>query len=177
MVAPALSAAVSVEEETRRQTLLAQVVAYYHQTLLNEPEALTYLEKRRLNHPELVSLFKLGYANRTLGYRLPEKKIKAGAEVRAQLQAVGVLRSNGHEHLRGSLVVPVISPDGVVGKLYGRKIGDVRASKTALHLYLPDAHRGVWNEAALMVSKSIILCESLIDALSFWAVGQRHVTV
>lgn len=102
----------SVEEETRRQTLLAQVVAYYHQTLLNEPEALTYLEKRRLNHPELVSLFKLGYANRTLGYRLPEKKIKAGAEVRAQLQAVGVLRSNGHEHLRGSLVVPVISPDG-----------------------------------------------------------------
>ncbi|WP_387696325.1 hypothetical protein, partial [Photorhabdus sp. RM157S] len=35
------------------------------------PEALAYLEKRRLNHPELVAQFKLGFANRTLAYRLP----------------------------------------------------------------------------------------------------------
>ncbi|MDE9545661.1 toprim domain-containing protein, partial [Xenorhabdus bovienii] len=38
------------------------------------------------------------------------------------------------------------------------------------------AHGGVWNEAALMASKSLILCESLIDALSFWVSGYRHVT-
>ena len=28
-------------------------------TLLNAPEAVAYLEKRRLNHPELVAAFKL----------------------------------------------------------------------------------------------------------------------
>lgn len=38
------------------------MVDYYHQNLLNSPEALTWLEKRGLNHPELVSRFKLGYA-------------------------------------------------------------------------------------------------------------------
>ncbi|MDC9591765.1 toprim domain-containing protein, partial [Xenorhabdus sp. XENO-10] len=35
---------------------------------------------------------------------------------------------------------------------------------------------GIWNEAALMASKSLILCESLIDALSFWVAGHRNVT-
>ena len=35
---------------------------------------------------------------------------------------------------------------------------------------------GVWNEEALAASKEIILCESLIDALSFWSAGFRNVT-
>jgi DNA primase len=43
-------------------------------------------------------------------------------------------------------------------------------------LYLPGPHRGVWNEAALVTSKEIILCEALIDALTFWCAGYRHVT-
>ncbi|MBD2800789.1 toprim domain-containing protein, partial [Xenorhabdus sp. M] len=33
-----------------------------------------------------------------------------------------------------------------------------------------------WNEAGLAGSASVILCESLIDALSFWCAGYRHVT-
>ncbi|MBD2806548.1 toprim domain-containing protein, partial [Xenorhabdus sp. ZM] len=135
-----------------------------------------YLKKRRLDHPELVSHFKLGFANRTLGYRLPEKKLKAGAEIRAQLQAVGLLRESGHEHFSGSLVVPVIGSDGQVLELYGRKITDRLRAGTPLHLYLPGAHGGVWNEAGLAGSASVILCESLIDAMSFWCAGYRQVT-
>ena len=41
---------------------------------------------------------------------------------------------------------------------------------------MPGPHRGVWNEAALASSKEIILCESLIDALTFWCAGFRNVT-
>ncbi|MGA2436506.1 MAG: toprim domain-containing protein, partial [Bryobacteraceae bacterium] len=37
-------------------------------------------------------------------------------------------------------------------------------------------HRGVWNEEALIASKEIILCESIIDALTFWCAGFRNVT-
>jgi hypothetical protein len=43
-------------------------------------------------------------------------------------------------------------------------------------MYLPGPHRGVWNEQALMASKEIILCEALIDALTFWCAGFRNVT-
>ncbi|KFF70599.1 DNA primase [Pectobacterium brasiliense] len=165
-----------IANEQERQALLHRVTEFYHHTLLNAPEAIDYLEKRRLNHPELVAQFRLGFANRTLGYRLPSSKLKDGATVRSQLQAIGVMRSSGHEHLAGSLVVPVIDMHGQVRELYGRKVGDRLRAGTPNHLYLPGPHGGVWNESALVASKSVILCESLIDAMSFWVAGYRNVT-
>ncbi|MCC8422924.1 CHC2 zinc finger domain-containing protein [Photorhabdus thracensis] len=167
---------VLAEDEAGRQALLSRVVEFYHHTLLNAPEAVAYLEKRRLHHPELVAGFKLGFANRTLAYRLPEKQLKAGAAIRARLQAVGLMRESGHEHFSGSLVVPVLDSHGQVQEIYGRKITQRLRAGTPKHLYLPGEHRGVWNEAAMIASKSLILCESLIDAMSFWVAGYRNVT-
>jgi hypothetical protein len=92
-----------------------------------------------------------------------------------------VLRESGHEHLRGSLVVPTHAVDAATGastvaNLYGRKIrGDLRAG-TAEHLYLPGPHRGVFNRAGIMGADEVILTEALIDALTFWCAGHRHVT-
>jgi hypothetical protein len=43
-------------------------------------------------------------------------------------------------------------------------------------MYLPGPHRGIFNWEVLRVSKSIILCEALIDALTFWCHGFRNVT-
>ena len=88
------------------QEILRQVVGFYHETLKQSPEALRYLESRGLTHPEMIEHFKLGFANRTLGYRLPEKNRKAGAEMRGRLQKLGILRESGHEHFNGSLVIP-----------------------------------------------------------------------
>ncbi|RRO01195.1 CHC2 zinc finger domain-containing protein, partial [Pectobacterium aquaticum] len=122
-----------IADEQERQALLHRVTDFYHHTLLNAPEAIAYLEKRRLNHPELVAQFRLGFANRTLGYRLPSSKLKDGATVRSQLQAIGVLRSSGHEHLAGSIVVPVINLSGQVQELYGRKVGDRLRAGTPNH--------------------------------------------
>ena len=92
--------------------LLGEVVGYYHTVLKQTPEALAYLERRGLVHGELIETFRLGYADRTLGYRLPAANRKSGAEVRGRLQALGVLRESGHEHLRGSLVIPILAPTG-----------------------------------------------------------------
>ncbi|MEJ2423566.1 MAG: CHC2 zinc finger domain-containing protein [Candidatus Thiodiazotropha sp.] len=69
------------------QALLRQVVDYYHEALKNDAEGLAYLDRRGLS-AEAVDYFKLGLANRTLGYRLPEKTRKAGAEIRGRLQAL-----------------------------------------------------------------------------------------
>ena len=62
------------------QALLDQVVGYYHQTLKQSPEALAYLKARGIDHPEAIDGFKLGFANRTLGLRLPDKRRKEGAD-------------------------------------------------------------------------------------------------
>ena len=158
------------------QLLLNQVIGYYHETLKQSPEALAYLAKRGLNSSELIERFKLGYANRTLSLRLPLKNRQAGEAIRTQLQRIGLLRDSGHEHFNGALVVPVFDEQNNVVEVYGRKIRDDLRPGTAYHLYLPGPHRGVWNLDAVKVSKEIILCEALIDAMTFWAAGYRHVT-
>ena len=56
-------------------------------------------------------------------------------------------------------------------EMYGRKITPNLRAGTPDHTYLPGPHRGVWNKEALLASKDVILCEALIDALTFWVAG------
>lgn len=164
------------ERSASEEVLMREVVDYYHETLKHSPEALGYLEKRGLRSSEMLERFRLGFANRTLGYRLPQKNRAVGAELRGQLSKLGVFRENGREHLRGSIVIPVFDEQGRVTELYGRKVNDHLRAGTPKHLYLPGPHQGVWNREAFASSKEIILCESLIDALTFWCAGFRNVT-
>jgi DNA primase catalytic core len=166
---PPLSAAGDAE-------LLGEVAGYYTRTLKATPEALDYLAKRGLAHAEIIDTFGLGFADRTLAYRLPGANRKAGADVRGQLQRMGVLRESGHEHLRGSLVVPIRDGAGRIVNLYGRKIRDNLRKGTPDHLYLPGPHRGVFNLGALAASEELILAEAVIDAMTFWVAGYRNVT-
>ena len=150
--------------------------SYYTETLKKSPDALKYLEARGLKSSEMIDRFQMGFANRTLGYGLPDKNRVAGAEMRGRLQKLGIYRESGHEHFNGAVVIPIFNREGEVVEMYGRKITPGLREGTPLHLYLPGPHRGVWNEEALTVSREIILCEALIDALTFWCAGFRQVT-
>jgi DNA primase len=176
-----LRAAQSFSLAAGDQVLLDQVIEFYHETLLASPEALAYLDSRGLGKMELIERFKLGYANRTLAYRLAPKAFKAGAELRTALQRVGILRESGHEHLNGSIVVPLFgeaseaSARPVVGA-YGRKVNQQLRPGTPKHLYLPGPHRGVFNREGIEGQSEVILCEALFDAMTFWCAGYRNVT-
>ena len=163
-----------VELDAGEQELLNQVIDYYHETLLASPEALAYLDKRGLGDREMIERHRLGFANRTLGLRLPAARVKAGAEIRTRLQKTGVLRESGHEHFNGCLVAPVFDEVGNVLEVYGRKITE--GVNPPLHLYLPGPHLGVWNERGLQGVREVILTEALIDAMTFWCAGFRNVT-
>jgi DNA primase catalytic core len=124
---------------------------------------------------------------------------------RASLQRLGLLRQTGHEHFNGSLVVPLFDEAGVSGnvvEVYGRKLrDDLRQDNTqygSKHLYLRNTHedvdakryRGVFNLAGVQAAGQhhnvdalpgcnrgeVILCEALIDAMTFWCAGFRQVT-
>jgi DNA primase catalytic core len=167
---------VDSDQSVESQVLLNRVIDFYHETLKQNPEALEYLKKRGLKNSEMIDHFKLGLANRTLCYRLPDKGRKSGDELRGKLQEGGILRESGHEHFSGSLVIPIYDETGNVVEIYGRKISHKLRKGTLCHLYLPGPHRGVWNFSCLAASKEIILCEALIDALTFWCYGFRNVT-
>jgi DNA primase len=164
---------VAVTPDADDRALLRDVVRYYHETLKQSPEALAYLEERGLRSAEMTERFQLGFANRTLAYRLPAR---GRTKMRERLQRLGILRESGHEHFNGCVVIPVVDEHGEVTEIYGRKITPNLRKGTPLHLYLPGPHRGVWNLEALTASKEIILCEALLDALTFWCAGFRNVT-
>jgi DNA primase catalytic core len=169
---PRLPAPVAYDADD--QTLLTQVIDYYHERLMQTPAALAYLEKRGIRSEETIKTFRLGFADRTLGLRLPQKNRQTGAAIRERLEKLGVYRESGHEHLNGCLVVPILGPDGAILGAYGRKI--IENQSTGIkHLYLPGPHRGLWN-VGILGSREVILCEALIDALTFWTHGHRNVT-
>lgn len=151
--------------------LLGQVVAYYHQRLKETPTARAYLASRGLDNDELLDRFQIGFADRTLGLRLPNKNRAEGERLRSRLIQLGLWRESGHEHFNGCIVVPFPDQAGKVVSFYGRRAqrGDLK------HLYLPGPHRGLFNPACFQ-EQEIILCEAVLDALTFWVNGFRNVT-
>lgn len=151
--------------------LFNQVVAYYHERLKQSAPARAYLASRGLDNDELIDRFQIGFADRTLGLRLPESNRQEGDTLRSRLAQLGLWRASGHEHFNGCITVPLHDERGHVVSLYGRRAqrGEMK------HLYPPGPHRGLLNREALQ-SDEIILCEAVFDALTFWANGFRNVT-
>lgn len=180
-----------VDLDTDGQALLRQVTDFYHRNLLDSPEAQAWLVHRGLTHPELVSHFRLGFAGAhgisgEAGL-LPSTASKEGRRLRERLAALGVLREQTRQdHFRGCVTIPVegwsesaiVAHRGRMLQLYGRRtLVDSQIKKgSAKHLYLPSPLCGVWNEAAMQNASDLILCESLIDAMTFWCAGLRNVT-
>jgi len=177
---PKLPCPLSIDAEGAE--LLGQVVDYYHGRLSTAEgrAALDYLAGRGLDDERLVETFRIGLCDRTLGLCVPNSQRKDGAAIRDRLKALGVYRANGREHLRGCLTVPIYSPpqadQGAASccQIYGRRI-DPKAPKDRRHLYLARPLAGVFNADALK-QREIILCESIIDALTFWRHGMEAVT-
>ncbi len=159
--------------------LLAVVAGYYHAALKDSAEATAYLHKRGITHPGVAVHFNIGYSDRSLGTKLPSKDGKAGRELRARLERLGVFRESGHEHFRGSITVPILAADGTgrVTDLYGRKVLGAQLRKgTPLDTHLNDERRGVFNVGAFGAANEVVLCTSVFDALTFWTHGYRNAT-
>jgi DNA primase len=166
-----------LDAEADDTTLFSQVVSYYHERLKQTPTARAYLASRGLDDEQLIEHFQIGFADRSLGLRLPEKNRMEGERLRSRLTQLGLWRESGHEHFNGCIVVPLREcvphgpPDGTIVSLYGR-----RAQKGEMkHLYPPGPHRGLFNRECLN-QPEIILCEAVLDALTFWVNGFKNVT-
>ena len=161
-------------------TLLGQVADYYHERLKSQGEdttARSYLAWRGLNSNPLIEHFQIGYADRTLGLRLPGNARQDGEQLRSRLTQLGVWRETGHEHFNGCIVVPLHDERGRVVGFYGRRAKRCAMHGEVLHLYPPGPHRGLFNRRCLLSpANEIILCEAILDAMSFWVNGFRNVT-
>ena len=79
------------------------------------------MRSRGLDSDELIARFQLGFADRTLGLRLPDSNRNEGETLRSRLAQLGLWRASGHEHFNGCVVVPLRDAAGNVVSLYGRR--------------------------------------------------------
>ncbi len=154
--------------EANDQAILDAYAEHCHELFKRSPEAQEYVKKRGLDSPEMAKRFRFGYEDGTLGQRVPREH-----PVRERLKSLGLLRESGRAHFTGSVVIPTIDLSGNVTGIYGRKTDDGTGTK---HLYLAGKDGDVFNAAAFVDSKEIVLCESRLDALSFWQNEIRNVT-
>jgi DNA primase catalytic core len=165
-----------LDAEADDATLFSQVVSYYHERLKQTPTARAYLASRGLDDDRLIEHFQIGFADRSLGLRLPEKNRKEGERLRSRLTQLGLWRESGHEHFNGCIVAPLLDEQGHVVSFYGRRASRPAATRGELrHLYPPGPHRGLFNRECLQ-QPEIILCEAVLDALTFWVNGFKNVT-
>ena len=163
--------------------LLREAAGYYASRLELSPLAQDYLRRRGLWDLDLVRRYQLGFADRTIGLSIGKSASQRNTRLREQLASAGLMRESGHEHFTGCVVAPILGePDGdnirqVLG-MYGRRVNPCTRPGQVPHLYLKGAHRGVFNAEAVRSSgaDTVILCEAILDALTFVRWGWESVT-
>ncbi len=167
----------SIPLDPGAQKELRNVLTCYRRTLQRTPEALEYLESRGLMHPDLIEKFHVGYADGSLLDLIPAPPSREGRYLRDQFTACGILRHKNnqyHEHMRGRIVVPFIDETGLIHQMYGRRI--TRTGSSPAHLYLPFQKSSCVFHAEAFTAETLIVCEGVLDALSFFCAGMPHVT-
>ena len=141
-----------------KATVLKDVVRLYSTTFKKSKVAQNYLEGRGLSKKSLWNHYSIGYCN---GSAL--KNILSDI-TQAQLKALGLLNEKGNESFYKCLIIPIKNDRNITVGLYGRSIDGNR------HHYLKNGRegvrRGVFNAHAAKSHKSLIVTESIFDALS-----------
>jgi DNA primase len=149
------------------QRLLNRVMEYYQAELLKDPRGLDYLQKERgITDKQSILDFKAGFASGNLLDVIPDD-----GDIVSDLKSLGILNEKGHELFYESVVFPLLDENNNVLSSYGRRIqeGEIH------HLYLPGPKHGIINRQAAKRSRSILLTESIIDALSLYNAGFKNV--
>ncbi|MBU4357627.1 MAG: toprim domain-containing protein [Proteobacteria bacterium] len=160
---PAPTPALTVKDKK----LLARVVAYYQHSFNEDPRGLEYLNNRGITDNQAIKDFAVGFVTGTLKEILPDDE-----EITKALQKIGILNKKGNECFYNSVVFPLFDENGAIVSLYGRNISDDNGVD---HLYLPGPRRGLINRQAAKRSSTIILAESIIDALTLYDQGFKNV--
>ena len=170
-----LKETLSLDQEDKE--LIINTVLYYHERLLNHQEAKEYLKSRGIYSDEIITKFKIGFADRTLGLRMPYRQGDKGKKLRSKLQEIGILKESGHEQFRGSITIPIFNESNEIKEIYGRKICNRLRKEAPKHTYLKGKHGGIFNPDCLKTeNKTIFLCESIIDSLSLYKYDFKNTT-
>jgi len=163
--------------------LLNRTVAWYHQTLLEDPKGKQALAALGLTVPDLFHDFQVGFADNSVLKTIPE-----GSELQEGLKALGLLDEEGRETFQGCLVFPWFDENGNCLGVWGLEAASGKgkylfglsgvASCQAGHQQRPKAKpepAGVWNWQAAKRSRTVIVTDSILSAMRLYQAGFKEV--
>lgn len=169
------------EEKTEDKIItINSIVEHYHKKLYENDLATGYLKSKGITNPEIWSIFKIGFCDRSLKNRLSKKQIE-------ECKKYHLIGEDGEESLKNSFVFPVFDEVGQVICLYGLNID---TDKETAPLYFTDNKDGsagdtvslsncsptiIFNYKAFKVYDEIILTKDIIEALSLMTIGFQNI--
>lgn len=154
-----------IQKEISKDHLLDEISTLYHQNFLQNAKAREYLINRGIKDTSLFNRFKIGYSDGgSLKKVIPEK-----GDMVEQLQSLGILNDSGNESFYKCVTFPIKNGSERIVGMFGRSIEGDRKH------YLKGNHKGIWNSEAALAYKTILLTESIIDALSVLQLGILNV--
>jgi len=160
-LAEGLGADASPEE--RRARILTRASDYWVKTLSRSRAGLGYLSKRGLHDGALIARFGIGYSDGSLARKAP-------AAMKGELVELGLVNERGNESLFSCITFPLRGSGGEVLSVYGRSTGN-------RHHYLRGPRRGLVNGDAFARGRTVIVAESIIDAMSLVKHGFEAVPI
>ncbi|WP_235594827.1 CHC2 zinc finger domain-containing protein [Leptospira interrogans] len=163
--------------ELEERKFIDSVFHYYQETLSVSAKAKEYLKGRGIYDESVLWKFGVGYVDGSLFQKfLSSSRTVKGQEERRILNEYGILRERPSlEHFLGYIVFPLFDEEGNRSGIYGRVLGKKNELLAQRHRYLPGPHSGLWNREAFS-GNDLVLCESVIDALTLYLNGIRNVT-
>lgn len=144
-----------------RGVIYCAAADYWSKCLGGSASARSYLERRGIGSPEIVKRYGIGFApGRT---RTRDWLLTKGFEL-SEIESAGLVNRRGLDSFFGRATFPLVE-DGSVVNVYGRSL-----SGRFRHMYLP-ARRDVVFNIDRVEGDSVILTESIIDALTLVALG------
>jgi len=158
-----------IDEERTTRDVLSVAAEYYHERITQE--ASDYLTKKRGIEDEIISRFKIGYANGNLNeYLLKECCFPLDICLKA-----GVLKKREDGTIKDYFCNRIIFPNfrrGQVVHMSARGLGD----NEPRYLHLPGEIKYLYNEDSLY-EKEVYIVEGILDCLSLIQCGYPAVAV
>ena len=144
--------------------LIEKVARFYQKAMPSAQKARSWLQRHRLDDPELIAHFQLGCANGRLITTLP----KEGEELKDALRSIGLMTVVGQEYFLHHITVPMTDGDGGLVGLAGISLG------TTEDLLAPLSPTALWNARVARLYPELLLTLKLADGLSLHRVGFPH---
>ena len=146
------------------QQIIDRLRQVYRNNLSKHAEGRTALTDYSLSDLTILERYFVGYSDGMLPKLIPSDKV-----FRAQLEALGVLGSDGKEAFHGCPVFPIDSAEG-------RRLNLWACSKDGLSRFLKGRPVSLWNAVAAKHSAELLVFTSPIEALSAAVAGCSNIS-